>query len=190
MLPLNVAYSKATEKRTFDAARKYVAQCGTVARMRKNRIVFVAADLGATGRIEDQCRTMLAWRAVKNAITEGAINVTKQEEAQVTASYTQSETMLKGLIGGCFKYLLVPEQVGNDVGFIVRKLSVANAVPLGDVVRQTLENNDDIVRAWAPQFMRDVLEQYYFKDWCRRDEWKWQWHGERARTAGRDKRGP
>ena len=164
VLPLNVAYSKATEKRTFDAARKYVAQCGTVARMRKNRIVFVAADLGATGRIEDQCRTMLAWRAVKNAITEGAINVTKQEEAQVTASYTQSETMLKGLIGDCFKYLLVPEQVGNDVGFIVRKLSVANVVPLGDVVRQTLENNDDVVRAWAPQFMRDVLEQYYFKD--------------------------
>ena len=46
----------------------------------------------------------------------------------------------------------------------MRKLNVANAVPLGDVVRQTLENNDDIVRAWAPQFMRDVLEQYYFKD--------------------------
>lgn len=164
VLPLEAAYSKATEKRTFDVARKYVVQCGTVARVRRNRLVLIAADIGATGRIEDQCRTMLAWRAVKDGIAEGVINVTKQEETQVSASYTQSETMLKGVIGDCFKYLLVPEQVGDDIGFIVRKMNVASSVSLGDIVRQTLEGNEDVVRAWSPQFMRDALGEYYFKD--------------------------
>ena len=164
VLPLEVSYTKATEKQTFEAARKYVDRCGTVARMRKNRIVFLAADLGVTRRIEDQCRIMLAWRMVKEGITAGAINVTKQEESQVQASFVQSDTMLKGLIGECFKYLLVPEQVGNGIGFVARKMMVASAMMLGDVVRQTLENNEYMVKAWAPQFMKTTLAEYYFKD--------------------------
>ena len=164
VLPLEAAYSKATEKQTFETARKYVDKCGTGARLRKNRLVFVAADLNKTRLIDDSCHTVLAWRAVRDAIIATSINVTKQEESQVQASLVQSETMLKSLVGECFKYLLVPEQVGTEVGFIVRKMNVASAALLGDVVRQTLESNDDIVRTWAPQFMRDMLEEYYFKD--------------------------
>ena len=164
VLPLESAYLKATERHTFEAARKYVEKCGTSARLRKNRLVFLAADLNKTRLVDDYCKTLLAWRAVRDGIVATSFNVTKQEESQVQASIVQSESMLKSMIGECFKYLLVPEQVGNEVGFIVRKMIVPSAVLLGDVVRQTLENNDDIVRSWAPKFMRDNLAQYYFKD--------------------------
>lgn len=166
VLPLVSSYSKATESHTFDAARVYVNKCGTVARMRKNRLVFLAADLSMVGRIEDQCRTLLAWRAVRDAIMGGSINVTKQEDAQVQAFIAQSDTMLRGLICECFKYLLVPEQAGNDIGFVVRKMNVASVSLLGDAVCKTLEDNEDILRVWAPRFMKSDLAQYYFKNGC------------------------
>ena len=165
VLPMVAAYSPQTEKRTIDVARTFLDRCGTQPRMRKNRLVFLAAELVSITRLSDMCRTYLAWREIQSAISSGAINATQTDVAQVLSSERQSEQLLKGMIGEVFRYLIVPVAEGtNDVGFDVRKMQIPQSAQLGDVVRQTLENGQYIVREWAPKFLKTMLDQIYFKD--------------------------
>ena len=110
------------------------------------------------------CRTVLAWREVRDGILNGAINATMQERDQVEAQERQSERILAGIVSEGFRYLIVPAPKGaNDVDFEVRKMQIAASETLGEVVMRTLEQNEDIVRRWAPMFMKSVLESLYFK---------------------------
>ena len=165
VLPLNSAYSHATEGRTLDVAKRYLDMNGATPRLRKNRLVFIAADVNMLGRIDDMCRTVLAWREVRDGIGTGAINATIQERGQVEAQERQSERLLSGIVAEGFRYLIVPVLQGaNDVGFEVRRMQVAASETLGDVAVRTLEQNEDIVKRWAPMFMKSVLESLYFKN--------------------------
>lgn len=164
VLPLNCAYSKATEGRTFQEAKRYLDMNGATPRLRKNRLVFVAADMSMIGRMDDMCRTVLAWREVRDGIMNGAINATIQERDQVEAQERQSERILTGTVSEGFRFLVVPVAKGmNDVDFEVRRMQIATAETLGEVVMRTLEQNEDVVRKWAPMFMKSTLEQMYFK---------------------------
>lgn len=165
VLPLSCAYSRATEGQTFQEARRYLEMNGASPRLRKNRLVFIAADLNSLGRLRDMCQTILAWREVREGITNGAINATIQERRQVEDQEHQNERILMGIVPEGFRYLIVPVQSGAaDVGFEVRKVQTAAAEMMGDVVVRTLEQNEDIVRRWAPMFMKSTLEKLYFKN--------------------------
>lgn len=167
VLPPDDAYSAATAKSVFDVAKRYLDKCGTQPRMRKNRLVFLALDLSLNRNIKDVCKTKLAWREVRELISNGGINTTRQEADQVEGYLRQSTQMLKGLVGEGFKYLIVPVAEGiADLGFDVRKMTVGMNENIGDVVQRTLEGNEYIVEKWAPEFLRDTLMQYYFKDGC------------------------
>ena len=164
VLKLNSAYSRSTEGRTFQEAKRYLDMNGATPRLRKNRIVFLAADVNMLGRMDDMCKTVLAWREVRDGILNGAINATMQERDQVEAQERQSERILAGIVAEGFRYLVVPVAKGaNDVGFEVRKMQIAASETLGEVVVRTLEQNEDIVTRWAPMFMKATLEQLYFK---------------------------
>ena len=167
VLPLESAYSKATEEHVFAAAKRYLDKIGAKPRMRPNRLVFLALDLNMRGRIEDVCRTTLAWREIRELISNGGINTTRQEADQVAASERQSEQVLRGLVGDGFKHLIVPVPEGpTGVGFEVRKINVGTSENIGDVVQRTLENNEYIIGKWSPMFLRNALSESYFKNGC------------------------
>lgn len=163
VLPLDVAYSQAGAVRTFDAARVILDQHGTSPRLRKNRVVFLAAELASIARLQDCCKTLLAWREIKDAINGGGINATMNDAAQVAAEISQTQRLLEGTVLESFRCLLVPiAETASIIGFDVRKLQVTNGL-LGQTVENVLLSNDDVVRTWSPMFLKTVLERDYFK---------------------------
>jgi len=165
VLPLDLAYTRSNEARTFDAAKGYLDRHGTQPRMRKNRLVFLSADLNMMVGLTDLCRTVLAWRDVGEAIRNQAINAMFQDAAQVQAQQAHSQRQLEGLVVSGFKYLLVPVPEGaSGVGFEVVALQSGSNSRLGEMVEAALLQHDFVVRAWAPQFLRQTLENTYFKN--------------------------
>ena len=165
ILPLSVAYAQAGETRTFAAAKEFLDNHGTNPRMRKNRLVFLAADLNSMVSLTDICKTVLAWRDVKDAIRNGAINATLQDSEQVGVQLAQCQRLLDGMILNAFRYLLVPNADGpSAVSFDVRKLQHSSTDQLGMVVERALLNEDDVIRSWSPLMLKRMLEQNYFKN--------------------------
>ena len=165
VLPLNVAYAQAGATRTFDAAREFLENHGTNPRMRKNRLVFLAADLNGMVSLTDICKTVLAWRDVKDAIRNGAINATLQDSELVGAQLAQCQRLLDGMILNAFRFLLVPVPDGPaGVSFDVRKLQPSPTDQLGAVIDRTLLSEEDVVRGWSPLMLRRMLEKYYFRN--------------------------
>lgn len=165
VLPLNCAYVKSDPSHAFNAAQSILAWHGAMARLRRNRLVFLAADLNAVGRMQDDCDTFLAWQAVASAIKGGVINATKKDESLVNAQVAQAQKMLDGAISMGFKFVLVPVPDGpNKTTFAVRTLKASVGGRLGEAVEKTLLDQEDVVRDWAPKFLRKILDENYFKN--------------------------
>ena len=165
ILPLDVAYTQAGETRTFAVAKEFLENHGTNPRMRKNRIVFLAADLNSMVSLTDICKTVLAWRDVKDAIRNEAINATTKDSEQVGAQFVQCQKLLDGMILNAFRFLLVPVADGaSAVTFDVRKLQPAPTDQLGAVIERTLLSEEDVIRGWAPLMLKRMLEENYFKN--------------------------
>jgi len=165
VLPLDLAYTRSSEERTFAAAKHYLDRHGSNPRMRKNRLVFLAADLNSMVLLTDLCRTVLAWRDVGDAIRNQAVNATLQDAAQVQAQQNQAQRQLEGTVVSSFKHLLVPVPEGaSGVGFEVLSLATNPASRIGESIEQALLGQDFVVRSWAPQFLKNTLEQMYFRN--------------------------
>ena len=166
VLPLDCAYTPAGAERTFDAAKVFLERHGTNPRMRKNRLVFLAADLNVMSTLTDLTATVLAWREVRDAIRNQAINATMQDAQQVDAQQSQTQHLLEGTVVNGFRYLLVPVPVGaSDVGFEVLALSNSSTSSrLGETVLQALYAQDMLIRNWAPMFLKQMLDNAYFKN--------------------------
>lgn len=166
VLPPEKAYSPVDNgKNAFLAAETFLDKHGTQARQRKNRLVFLTPEIGAARRIEEECRTVLAWRAVREGIANGSLNVTQQEKSQVVNAEQSATELLRGLIGEGFTYLLVPVSNGaGRVGFEAHRMPPAAMDSLGETARRTLLQNEYIVDNWASQFLQSSLEESWFRN--------------------------
>ena len=165
VLPLDCAYLKSDPSHAFDAAKSILEWHGAMARHRKNRLVFLAADLNAMQRMRDDCGTYLAWQNVAGAIRSEAINATKKDEKLVNAQVAQAQKTLDGAIAMGYKFVLVPVPDGpGKTTFAVRTLKASAGGRLGEAVEKELLGQEDVVRDWAPKFLQKVLERDYFKD--------------------------
>ena len=166
VLPLDCAYTSAGADRAFDAAKLFLDRHGVQPRMRKNRLVFLAADLNVMVSLTDMCRTVLAWRQVREAIRNGAINATLQDAQQVDGQQAQSQRLLDGVVASGFRYLLVPVPEGaGGVTFDVMTLDNAGTSGrVGEAVERALVREDLLIREWAPKFLKQMLANVYFKN--------------------------
>lgn len=162
-LPGSAAWTKAAEGNAFDAARDILLHHGTGARVHRNRLVFLAADLNAAGRVEDIARTVLAWRQISDDVSAGRLETTVTEKAQVDREKDGMLRSLSQTVAECWRLALVPRQVPPaEPTFDVRKLATQSGT-IAQALETALRQNEDVVERWSPAFLKAHLEKYYFK---------------------------
>lgn len=166
VLPLKTdcAYSKATEKVAFDASKNILEKRGDQPRMRRNRLIFVAPDMAVMGRVQDYCRTYLAWEEIGKDITEARLNLDVFQVKQVKREQESAKNILEQSLAECYRHLLIPTTQGFDkIDFEVFKIDMTNS-HLATSVEKLLKENDAIKLRWSPSFLKAHLENYYFKN--------------------------
>ena len=166
VLPPSSPYSPHAEKPAFDAARDILETRGASARVFRNRIVFLAADLEKYVRTAQLCRRKIAWGEVVKDIEDKRIDASLTELESARRQRDEYQGNLEQSVGESFCHLLVPE-VGpkgpsGPCAFEHIEVRTAPVQRLSDTVSAVLDTNGIVLVKWAARFLGDHLAKTYF----------------------------
>ncbi|MDZ7852316.1 MAG: DUF499 domain-containing protein [Halomonas sp.] len=167
VLPTDAAYSRTETNQAFSAAQEILRNRGDQPRQKQNRLIFLAADFDVVSRLKDQGRTFLAWKSIVDDIDSGALNHDMTHLRQAKMSRDTAETSLAQLIRETYKWLMAPveEFVKGKPTLEWEVVQISTTTTnLVETIESKLREEEWLIYEWSPIFLRNVLNQWYFKE--------------------------
>lgn len=166
VLSTDAAYSRSESNQSFKAAEGILRSRGDQPRQKQNRLIFLAADFDVVNRLKDQGRTFLAWKSIVEDIESGSLNQDLVHLRQAKQSRDSADAALSQLVRETYKWLIAP--VESFVrGRPVLEWEVVQISTTTQNLIQTIENKlreeEWVIYDWSPIFLRNILDQWYFK---------------------------
>ncbi len=166
VLSLDQGYSRTESSMAIDAAEKILHSRGDQPRQKRNRLIFLAPDYDVVSRLKDAGRTCIAWKEIVADINEGKLNLDLYTAKQAEKNADGAEKNLHQVIREAYKWLLCPHQYSaTDQKIDWETVSVStNAQNLIQEIENRLREEEWIISEWSPIHLRNLLNQWYFKD--------------------------
>ncbi|PVZ72008.1 ATP-binding protein [Pelagibaculum spongiae] len=160
------SYSKRDTSSAISAAENILAHRGEQPRQKRNRLIFFAADADAVSRLRDTAKTHLAWREISFDIRDGKLNLDLFQASQAKKNTEVSEKSLRQMVREAYKWILCPVQnkaTDKSIDWETESVS-SNASNLVQEIEQKLVDQEWVVNNWSPIHLKQLLEQWYFKN--------------------------
>ena len=169
ILPPDQSWARSGPNPARDAAAAILKFRGEQPRQKQNRVLFLAADADQMMHLRDTVRVLLAWRSIEEDIRDARLNLDALQQRQANQSREQASETVFRLVREAYKCLLVPSQAivkNGEVGSVEWEMALLNpATPgLGKEVDRVLQENEWVIREWAPIHLCNMLKQWFWKD--------------------------
>lgn len=166
VLPPDRFYTKTNAREMHDEVKNYLHRNGPKPRYKGNRLLFLAPDHGAWGRVQDAARTALAWTSIMNDIGAGRINIDRAQEAQAKREHESAENVLPRAVRECYKWLLCPVLFrATDTVPEIEEHQVSTAGnSLPTEIERICRENELVITEWSPIHLRTKLQELYWKN--------------------------
>lgn len=150
----------------FDAVLDYVRNNGAKPRYRGNRLIFLAAEHSAQGRLSDCIRVALAWKSIVDDVKDGRLNIDLFQKQQAEKELQAAESVLPRVARECYKWLLCPVQhSATDTKPTVEAFPLnTSGSALGNEIERVCTENELVITTWSPIHLRAKLGELYWKD--------------------------
>ncbi|MEA3412895.1 MAG: DUF499 domain-containing protein [Pseudomonadota bacterium] len=167
VLPPRAAYSRGGDGEAVRMAEEVLRNRGDQPRQKQNRLIFLAPDSDAVGRLKDQARTFLAWTSILEDFESDRLVYQSNQLAEVKRAVEGAGQTLGQLVRETCKWLICPveEFVRGKPVLRWEAVTVSPATPsLVQEIENRLREEEWLTTDWSPIHLRNVLAQYYFKD--------------------------
>ncbi|HEU0037123.1 MAG TPA: DUF499 domain-containing protein [Kofleriaceae bacterium] len=158
-------YSRDESRPAFEAVQDYVRNHGAKPRYRGNRLVFLAAEHSAQGRLTDYIRIALAWDSIVDDVKNGRLNIDVLQKGQAEKELQSAEAVLPRVARECYKWLLCPHQPSpTDSKTTVEAFPLnTSGSALGSEIERVCTENELVISTWSPIHLRAKLAELYWK---------------------------
>ena len=168
LLPPDAPYSKSGIGSAVERAAEILTTRGTQPRAKQNRLIFLAADSDAVGRLRDQVRSMLAWASILDDVLESRLNLDMHQARQAKKSLDEANAALRRMLAEAYKWLLVPSQdasAGKGVSELRWEQFALNtsAPDFAAEIARVLKENELLITDWAPIHLAAELKKWFWK---------------------------
>ncbi len=158
-------YSRDESRPAFEAVQDYVRNHGAKPRYRGNRLVFLAPEHSAQGRLTDYIRIALAWESIVEDVKGGRLNIDVLQKGQAEKELQSAEAVLPRVARECYKWLLCPHQASpTDPKPTVEAFPLnTSGSALGNEIERVCTENELVISTWSPIHLRAKLGELYWK---------------------------
>lgn len=160
-------FSRSDRAKAEEAATGILEKRGEQPRQKRNRLIFLAPDFDVVSRMKDAGRTWLAWNGIVSDIDNGKLNLDLFQAKQARKSRDGAQDDLRRVMREAYKWLLCPvEELFKgkvELEWEAAQLS-ASAPNLSAEIENKLKEEEWLITDWSPVHLKNVLEQWYFKD--------------------------
>ena len=117
VLPPADPFSKTQNPAATKTALEMLDNRGDQPRLKRNRMLFLAADTEATARLDDLVCSFKAWESIVKDFDHGDLNLDKPQSTQARNSCVSASDAANRAIREAYKWLLAPTEEVNAKGF-------------------------------------------------------------------------
>ncbi|MBM9518991.1 ATP-binding protein [Desulforhopalus vacuolatus] len=161
------ALSKGDSTNATNAAEEILRHRGEQPRQKQNRLIFFAADFDVLSRLKDYTRTLIAWKEILSDIDNGKLNLDLFQINQAKKQRDVSEQSLQQIIREAYKWILCPVEdiVHGKPQLSWEAVAVSTSSQnLAVEIESRLKEEEWLITEWSPIHLRNLLNQWYFKD--------------------------
>jgi hypothetical protein len=158
-------YAKDGEPPAIEAALDYTRNNGPKPRHCANRLVFLAPDVGALGRLRDSVRTALAWASILADIKGKRLNIDALQAEQADNEAKTAENVAIRAARDCYKWLLAP-----TLDAPTDRAPTMDAYPINPAsealmpeIERVCQENEIVIVTWSPVHLRAHLRSIFWK---------------------------
>nr|MCU0649032.1 hypothetical protein [Gemmatimonadaceae bacterium] len=165
VLPPERWYAKAEPRLAEECVLETLRSNGAKPRHRANRLLFLAADTGVSGRLHDAARTMLAWQSIVDDIRDGKLNVDQHQKKAADVELEKARQVLPRTARECYRWLLCPAQhTPTDPRIELEALQLATSGgAMGAELERVCLEHELVVPTWSPVHLKARLGELYWK---------------------------
>jgi predicted AAA+ superfamily ATPase len=157
VLGIDQAYSKEAGNKAEAAAKAIMETRGNAPRIRRNTLVFLAADNTRLQDLEEAVRRFLAWDSIIDE--KDALNLDPQQVKQAENQLKSAEGTVTARLPETYQWLLVPEQKTPQEAVKWEAYRLTGQDPLAVRASKRLRNEELLVPAMAGTRLRMELDK-------------------------------
>lgn len=157
VLSINYPYSKDPNNPALVAAKAILETRGTVPRLYRNTLVFLAVDRTRLQDLDEAVRRYLAWESIL-AEKEG-LDLSPHQVNQAETQKSSAEITMLSRIPEAYQWLLVPEQMSPQGTMEWQAYRLSGQEPLAVRASRKLRNDDLLVTSYAATPLRMELDR-------------------------------
>lgn len=161
------SYRKQDESLALAEAATILEKRGESPRLKRNRLVFLAADGDAVPRLRDAARTYLAWKSIVDDVAAKRMDLGTYQADQAKRTMDAASDAVGQMVREAYRWLIVPSEEIQRGKPTLRWESLAvspAAQNLVDEIERKLQEEGWVITAWSPVFLNKILGQWYLKD--------------------------
>jgi predicted AAA+ superfamily ATPase len=158
-------YAREETRLAVEAVLDAVQKNGPKPRYRGNRLLFLAPDHGALGRLKDAAATALAWGSIVDDVREGKLNIDLLQKNQAEKEFKTAQDVLPRIARECYKWLLCPfQEAATDPKPTLEAFALnTTGGSLGGEIERVCLDNELVISTWSPIHLRDMLRELYWR---------------------------
>jgi predicted AAA+ superfamily ATPase len=162
MAPQHTHSSRTDRSEALEKAREFLENRGSVARIHRNMLVFVAPDRKIAEDWKQALREYLVWKSVEDEAE--TLNLDTQQIKQVSGTLERIEKTLEALVQETYSWLIVPTQSEplSPIRFEAHRINGTGSFIKRAVSK--LYQDEFLIRSWSPDDLRTYLDRYLWRD--------------------------
>ncbi len=146
-------------------AHEFLQKRGTQLRQKRNRLLFFVIDHSAITRLKDNSSTYLAWQSIVDDINDEKINLDIYQKRETENNCNKENKVFVQTVREAYCFLMNAYRVdgSSDTEWEYEKIDTSKAQLLS-VIDDKIISMDWVVKDWAANNLRTVLQKYYFKN--------------------------
>jgi uncharacterized protein len=168
VLPPDKSFSRVAPAFATAAANEILNNRGDQPRIKRNRLLFIAADTDGVPRLEDQVCSLLAWDSIVKSIDEGDLNLDQFQSRQAKKSRDTAGETVNRTIRETYKWLLSPTEEIDGKGITPmhwEHFALNTGAPsLTKEIEHVMTEHELLITKWAPVHLDTLLRSWFWKD--------------------------
>ena len=158
ILPPEASFSKEADNSALGAALEIIEKRGTLPRIYRNSLVFLAADKTRLQDLDESLRKFISWDSILKE--KDQLNLTPFQVKQAETQKTSANSSVMARLPEGYCWLLIPEQK-NETKASISWQSIRQTGSDGLAIRASkkLKNDDLLISSLGPTILRKYLDE-------------------------------
>ncbi len=169
VLPPSVPFSRGPNPLATKEALNILEKKGEQPRIKRNRLLFLAADAEGTARLDDLVCTFKAWDSITKDVQERALNLDTYQSTQAQRSRDSASEAANRSVRETYRWVLAPLEEPDGRGGIQPMhwepfALNTSSTSFSQEIERILKENELVIDGWAPVHLDTLLRAWFWKD--------------------------